>query len=130
MSADHQLQEAYKEWRRLAETEGEAIRTRNWSLVADCQKALQRLQPAILRHTQDAQQEWKSLGLDGASKDEQFRSVIAELIQIESHNNALLQDLQQVAQRQLSQLDRASQTLRQVQRIYAPARPTVWSSFS
>jgi ElaB/YqjD/DUF883 family membrane-anchored ribosome-binding protein len=130
MSADSQLQDAYKEWRRLAETEGEAIRTRNWLLVADCQKALQQLQPRILHHTQEAQEQWARVGLDRAAKEKNVRAVVAKLIEIESRNNELLDAAKREAQAQLGQLEKAGRMLRQVQRFYAPSRPPAWTSFS
>jgi hypothetical protein len=49
MSADRDLQNSYREWRRLAEAEGEAIRAGNWMLVFDCQNVLRQLQPRIVR---------------------------------------------------------------------------------
>jgi hypothetical protein len=130
MSAENQLQDAYREWRRLAETEGDAIRNRNWPLVSDCQNALQQLQPQIVRHTQQAQAEWTRLGAGRAGKEKSFRAMVLELIEIESRNKELLDQVRQVAQTRLGQLSQASHTLRQVQRSYAPAQPTAWTSFS
>ena len=130
MSADYQLQEAYQEWRRVAEAEGEAIRTRNWVLVADCQEALQQLQPVILHQTQQAHAEWKRLGQDRAAKEDTVRVLVSELIAIESRNNALLKDMQQAAQAHMGQLGQAGRMLRQVKRLYAPSHPAVWTSFS
>jgi hypothetical protein len=130
MSAVHKLQDAYTEWRRLAETEGEAIRTRNWPLVADCQKALQQLQPQISHYLQDAQQEGTRLGLDCAAKEKSLRAVVAELIEIEQRSNTRLEVMRRDAQARLGQLEQAGRTLRQVQRSYAPAHPTAWTSLS
>lgn len=130
MSAENHLQDAYREWRRLAETEGDAIRNRNWPLVSDCQNALQQLQLQIVRHTQQAQEEWTRLDVDRAEKEKSFRVMVLELIEIESRNNELLDQVRQVAQTRLGQLSQASHTLRQVQRSYAPAQPTGWTSFS
>jgi hypothetical protein len=130
MSADNRLQDAYKEWRRLVETEGEAIRSGNWLLVADCQTALQRLQPQILAHIQDAQEEWARLGLDRAAREQGFRSVVTELIEIERRNNASLNAVRETALAQFAQLEQNGRTLRQVQRSYAPAPSSAWSSLS
>ena len=130
MSADSQLRDAYKEWRRLAETEGEAIRSGNWLLVADCQNALQQLQPQILDHMQDAQEEWSRLGLDRAAKEKSFRAIVAELIEIERRNNASLDAARQASLAQFAQLEQAGRTLRQVQRSYAPPPSSAWTSFS
>jgi hypothetical protein len=130
MSADDQLEAAYKEWRRLADAEGEAIRTRNWLLADDCQKALRRLQPLIIHYTQEAQNEWKRLGVDPTARENSFRSLITELIQIESQNSVLLEAVRQAARAQLGHLEQAGRTLRQVQRLYAPSPPAAWTSFS
>lgn len=130
MNANHHLQAAYAEWQRLAETEGEAIRLRDWPLVADCQKALYQLQPEIIRRTQAAQTEWTRLGLDHAVQQEGFRKVIAGLIKIESQNNSLLDGLRRSAKDRLDQLERAGRTLRQVKRSYAPPGTAGWESFS
>jgi len=56
MSAGHELQNAYQEWRRIAEAEGEAMRQRNWPAVAECQNALEKLQPRIVQITNDTRQ--------------------------------------------------------------------------
>jgi hypothetical protein len=130
MSAEHELNQAYREWRRLAETEGEAIRAGNWVLVADCQKALQQLQPRIQLHTREAQNEWTRLGLDRTAKDEHFRAMISELIQIESRNHELLRNMEQIARAQIGQLEQAGRMLRRVQQFYAPSRPAGWTSYS
>ncbi len=128
MSAN-ELQKAFREWHRLARAEGEAIRTGNWPLVADCQNALQQLQPRILRCLEEARQECARPGVD-SHENEGIRTLIAELIEIENQNNALLHTLRGTLQTQLGQLEQSGHTLRQIQRSYAPARPPVWSSFS
>ncbi len=130
MNADTQLQDAYQEWRRVAEAEGEAIRTSNWSLVHDCQTALQRLQPRIIRCTEEAQQEWTRLGVDRSTKEKDLRSVVTGLIELEWRNNAMLNVLYQTAKSEMNELEQAGKNLRRVQRSYAPARPAVWTSFS
>jgi ElaB/YqjD/DUF883 family membrane-anchored ribosome-binding protein len=130
MDVDDNLQDAFREWRRLADTEGEAIRTRNWSLVTDCQKALQHLQPKITGHLREAREEWTRLGPDADAKSTALRAAVAELIEIESQNNTLLNTLRQATLVRLDQLGQASRTLRQLHRSYAPAHPTAWTSFS
>ncbi len=131
MSADAQLQDAYQEWRRLAEAEGEAIRTSNWGVLSDCQRALQQLQPRIIRWTEEAHQEWNRQGLDRSSKEQELRTVIAGLIEIEWRNNALLNVLYQSAKSEQAELDQAGHNLRRVQRSYAPpSQAAAWNSFS
>jgi hypothetical protein len=130
MSADAQLQDAYQEWRRLAEAEGDAIRTSNWHLVHNCQNALQQLKPRIIRCTDAAQHEWTRLGVDRAAKEEDLRRIVTGLIELEWRNNAMLSILYQTAKVEMGELERAGHNLRRVQRSYAPARPAVWTSFS
>jgi len=38
MNAGRDLTEAYQEWHRLAEAEGQAIGARDWGLVSACQR--------------------------------------------------------------------------------------------
>jgi hypothetical protein len=130
MSASEQLHEAYREWRRLAEAEGEAIRTNNWSRVQECQKSLHSLQPAIIRFSQEARNEWVQLGRDISSEENTIRLLIGELIELERRNSAWLSDMQKAVQTQLNQLQHTGHTLRQVQRSYAPASGSSWTSFS
>jgi hypothetical protein len=127
MNASEELQSAYQEWHRLAKAEGEAIRNGNWTLVAECQNALQQLQPRIIRCMEEARQENSRPGIE---PNDYLRGLIAELIEIENQNNALLKSVRGAAQAQLGQLEQSGHTLRQVQRSYAPPRPPVWSSFS
>jgi hypothetical protein len=104
MTGETILLEAYQDWRRLAELEGEAIRTRDWTLMADCQQRLSGLQPRILRLTDQAREEWRQAGVDPAEK--------------------------KTARTHLSQMDLARQNLKRVHRSYSPASPAVWNSFS
>jgi hypothetical protein len=127
MSASYELHAIYQEWRRLAEAEREAIRVANWPAVTDCQSAIQKLQPRIMRCTEEARHEWSQVGANGA---EDFRKIIGEMIEIEEQNNVLLQDLSQVAKAQYRQLEQSGHNLRQVQRSYAPTPPPAWTSFS
>jgi hypothetical protein len=130
MNASDELQSVYHEWRRLARTEGEAIRDGNWLLVAECQNSMQLLQPRIVRCTEAARQEWARPGADGAAREKSVQTLIAELIEIERRNNALLDTVRGNSQVQLGELKQAGHTLRQVQKSYSPTRPPVWTSFS
>lgn len=130
MTASEELQSAYQEWRRLARAEGEAIRDGNWPLVAEYQDAMQKLQPRIIHCAKAAREEWARLGPIGASKEKDAQALLAELIEIERRNNALLNSVRHSSQAQLGELQQAEHTLRQVQRSYAPAPPSVWTSFS
>jgi hypothetical protein len=130
MSASDQLRNSYREWRRLADAEAQAIRQGNWTAVSDCQIALQELQPRINQFNEEARQEWLRQGGREAAEEKEFRRIIAEVIEVERQNQALLQDRAESVQSQFRQLEQTGHTLRQVQRSYSPARPPSWTSFS
>ncbi len=114
----------------MAEVEGDAIRNSNWRIVENCQHSLHELQPQIIRWTQEARNEWANLGRDVASEENSLRAIIGELIEIERRNCAWLNDVREATQTEFHQLEQCGQTLRQVQRSYAPLRAPAWSSFS
>lgn len=134
MSADAQLQDAYREWRRLAQEEGDAIRANDWTAVSNCQGELQKLQPRIIHWTAEAQQEWSRLGVDRKARENSFRSVVSELIELEWRNNALINVLRQATLAELQKLDEANHTLKRVHRSYSqpsqPCQQATWNSFS
>ena len=130
MNAAHDLHHSYREWRRLAEAEGEAIRAGNWMLVFDCQNALRQLQPRIVRQTDAARHEWAALGLDDDVMEDDLNNLIHSLIEIERRNNSLITARRCLAQEELAKLEQASLTLRRIQRSYAPPGSAAWVSFS
>jgi hypothetical protein len=130
MSADRDLQNSYREWRRLAEAEGEAIRAGNWMLVFDCQNVLRQLQPRIVRQTEAAHREWVNLGLDSEVMENNLNAVIHSLIELECRNRSLIDARQRLAREELAKLEQASLTLRRIQRSYLPPNSARWISFS
>jgi tRNA isopentenyl-2-thiomethyl-A-37 hydroxylase MiaE len=130
MSADRDLQNSYREWKRLAEAEGEAIRAGNWMLVFDCQNVLRQLQPRIVRQTEAAHREWTNLGLDSEVMENNLNAVIHSLIELESRNRSLIDARQRLAREELAKLEQASLTLRRIQRSYLPPNSARWISFS
>ena len=130
MNTDHDLQNSYQEWRRLAEAEGEAIRAGNWMLVFDCQNALRQLQPRIVRQTEAAHRECAALGLDSEAMEYEMDTMIHSLIELESRNSSLINARRCLAQEELAKLEQASLTLRRIQRCYVPAVPRLGTFFS
>jgi len=130
MNAGRELQNSYREWRRLAEAEGEAIRAGNWMLVFDCQNALKQIQPRIIRQSEAARREWATLGLDSNTMEDSLDVVIHSLIELERRNHSLIEARRQIAEEQLAQLEQASLTLRRIQRSYNPSSSAGWNSFS
>jgi len=130
MNAERDLTEAYQEWRRLAEAEGDAIGACNWSLVSACQTALQQLQQRITRLSPLVRQEWSEAGRDRKARERALNQTIRELIQLERRNQTLLSAIQQATRAKLDQLRQAGWNLRQIQRSYGSASPASWASFS
>lgn len=130
MNADLALQETYQEWRRLAEAESEAIQAGNWMLLFDCQNALRRLQPLIVRRAGEARQEWAQHGLDCREKENDLGALVKSLIELERRNYSLLELRRRAAEAELAKLEQAGLTLRRIQRSYAPVQSMSWTSFS
>lgn len=130
MNADHELTEAYQEWRRLAEAEGQAIQACNWSLLAACQKALQNLQTRITNISAAARKEWKKMGAARKQREAQINATIYELIELEKRNNTLLKSIRDTTEQRLEQLDRAGKNLKRIHRTYSTETVVGWSSFS
>jgi uncharacterized protein YoxC len=130
MSAEEALLGCYREWRRLAVAVGKAIRVRNWNFLQECQQVIQKLQPEITRLTRETRSEWQQSGADLASKEENLKAVISELIELGQRNRSLLQAARRAAQPEGERLEQAGQNLRRLQQSYMVARPAAWTSFS
>ena len=130
MTGEAELLEAYQDWRRLGELEGEGIRTRDWTLVEDCQKKLSALQSRIIRLTNQARDEWRRNGADFAEKENNLRQTVSSLIELEMQNSSSLNAAKEVTRTQLDQADVIRQNLKRVRRTYSTFRPNVWNSFS
>ena len=130
MNADHQLNEAYQEWRRLAEAEGQAIQACDWSLLSACQQALKHLQTRITELSAAARAEWKKMGAARKEREAQINKTIFELIELEKRNSNLLNSIRENARQRLEQLDRARNNLKRIHQSYTTSTPPLWSSFS
>jgi hypothetical protein len=124
------LVEAYQDWRHLAELEGEGIRTRDWTLVTDCQKKLSALQSRIIRLTNKARDEWHQKGADLASKENGLRQTVSSLIELEMQNSSSLAATKETTRAQMNELDVARQNLKRVHRTYSQTGSGAWNSFS
>ena len=125
MNALDELAALYQQWRRLTESEGQAMRAVAWPQVEQCQAAKLALQPRISE---------VSSGLDPILHEQRFRPVVEELMQLERRNRELLQTQRQIAQMQKDELDHAGRNLRQLHQSYVPAdaphRRAQWQSWS
>jgi len=130
MTHEKALFEAYQDWRRLAELEGDGIRARDWTLVTDCQNRLAALQTRIIRLTHDTREEWRRTGADLAQKENNLRQTVSSLIELEMTNSSALSAAKEVTRGQLHQLDGARQNLKRVERSYSSVGTVGWNSFS
>ncbi len=120
----------YDQWRSLTEAEGEAIRGGHWPQVAQLQETKRQLQPLILGATRELRAECARCGVDAAAVEEQLRSLVEQLVQLESRNGQSLAEQLRQSHAQLQQLDIAGRNLNQIRRAYSRAREANWESFS
>ena len=130
MSAENDLNAAYLEWRRLAESEGQAIQACNWSLLAACQKALENLQQRITNLSKAVKDEWEKSGSARKAKEKNLNATIHESIALEHRNHTLLKSVREAAHQKLEELDRAGHNLKRIHRSYSGELPVAWTSFS
>jgi hypothetical protein len=130
MDIENELQNAYREWRRLAEAEGEAIRAGAWGFVHDCQEALARLQSRLSPLAETARLHWDQVGPDGAPRRAALRGAVVQLIDLQRHNQASLLLRRRILSERREGLEQARRNLRQLQKSYARPIPPKWSSFS
>ena len=126
------LQQAYSEWRRLAEAEGKAIRAGDWPFVADCQKALARLQSLIDHFSNQNEKPQASAphNSENLARKSAQRETVLELIELQRQNLAALQQRRQRLSAHVQQLSRSSRNLRDIQRSYGSLRPSAWNFYS
>jgi len=122
--------EAYREWRRLAEAEREAIKASDWSLLSAFQKALENIYRQISKLSSAAREEWAQSGCDRAAKEKLLDATIRELLVLGRGNQALLNGVREAAQARLKQLDQAGLNLQRIKHSYGFTPPPAWSSFS
>lgn len=129
MTPPDDLQHAYREWRRLAEAEGKAIRAGDWSLVADCQRALTQLQPVLAQLNERLREQSQNSAPPAAARHNS-RATVLELISLQKQNLAALQQRRERLSEHVQRLLLAARNLRGIQRSYASAAPAGWNSYS
>ena len=130
MSAEQALREAYREWQRLAEAEGEAIRAANWSLLFACQKTLQLLRERITGLLPKVHQEWAETPADRVKRREELLAMVHRLIDKTRQNQTLLRGMREAAQVKIKNLGEARNKLKQLRGSYAQTTVSTWHSFS
>lgn len=130
MSAQANLLQLYQDWRSWTEEEREAISAGDWRRVKVCQGAKNDLQPKILRETEEAQVEWRRLGVDRKSVEKQLRSVVNELIYLETRNGEFIAEQREFAKLEFARLEQAGRNLSKIQKHYAGEHSVGWESYS
>jgi len=129
MSAQTDLLQAYQEWRHCSLSESDAIGASDWPRLSRSHARKAGLQLQIVRQTKEAEAECDSPA--GRSKlRDNLRTILADLLLLESRNSALLAQARGRAQRHREDLNRISSNLRRLQRSYGSPRPAAWTSYS
>ena len=130
MSAQADLLAAYANWRTWTEAEGEAIQSADWRRVAECQSAKYQLKPQINRLNLAAQREWPLDCAERTCYERAVRSVIGELIQLETKNGETLAGQHQAALARKQEINCSQSNLQRIKNSYSKMPSTAWTSFS
>jgi hypothetical protein len=130
MRAESALLDAYAEWHRLAVASRQAIQSRNWPFVLECQEVILKLQPRISQLSREAVADWQNASVEPLVGRKRIRSLVLELINLLESNNSLIKTVREHARSQYQQRQQASRKLKRLHQSYAVVQPTAWSSFS
>jgi len=130
MNPERDLFEACREWRRLAEAEGEAIRTGNWGFCAACQKSLQHLRERMSALMPAVRAEWRQAGGDYAARMQAFDDTVHQLIKLERRNHTLVKFVRAATHAKLQQFNQTLIKLKQLRQAYGFAHGPAVHSFS
>jgi hypothetical protein len=120
------LLELYQQWKGLTEREGAAILASNWAEVRSCQEKKQKLQPQIIKISDQL----KNASRGASQFQDRIRECVNELIQLETRNSANLAGRLQTAKEKIDSLDCTSSRLRQLHKSYVPAQGSAWNQYS
>jgi hypothetical protein len=126
MDRPDDLMDLCERWRQLTKAETDAITAADWAKVDSCQEAKRALQPLILAATEAP----RARASQGRQTSAPLRRLVDELIALEAGNRDLILARQREAERQFSELQRSSRSLRQLHKAYAREAHTHWHSYS
>ena len=129
LTAEQELLAVCREWRRLAQAEGQAIRTRNWVLCAACQTSLQDLRGRMSAVLPAARAEWRQAGEACAARRQACDQTIHQLIELARRNLTLIQALRAGAQAKIQELNQARMKLKRLRQTYGFARKPAAHSY-
>lgn len=130
MSARDQLVALYQEWSRLTVEEGGAIAAGAWLQVDEYQSSKQKLQAPIIEVSQRLEEEWRISQGQRMQDEPFFRQMVEELLQLETRNSELIAGHRREAEEQARNLNKATRSLQQIQRLYSGPRDPSWNSYS
>lgn len=130
MSARDLLFSLYEQWRRLSLAESEGIQRGDWAEVTRCQNAKHALQERIVAATDALKEEQTGLHCDRRETESAIRTVVSRLMELESQNSRQLAQQRARADAEQAGADKATQSLRQVNRAYGQPRQTGWQNYS
>jgi hypothetical protein len=128
--ARHSLLSYYQQWQTLTETEGNAIRSGDWTQVEQLQVTKRQLQKFIVAATRALRAEAESSGTSLSGIEREFCGLVDQLIHLETRNCEEIATRRRQADADLALVEASRHHLRQVQRAYAPGREAIWQSYS
>jgi hypothetical protein len=130
MTARNTLLGLCEAWRLRTETEGEAIRVRDWKKVSECQEAKQDLQHLILEWTAAARAESQSLDSAQEDLEGELQTLRQEMMKAEARNKQWLAEQQGALNSKRAELSETTLNLRRVRRSYVLPNRSCWQSYS
>jgi hypothetical protein len=128
--ARNSLLSHYQQWQTLTEAEGAAIISGNWPEVGRLQSLKQQLQKFIVAAAGTLRAEAESSGVSLSGIENEFCSLVAHLVHLETRNREEITARRRQADADLALVESSRHHLRQVQRAYAPGREAIWQSYS
>ena len=119
-----------EEWRRLTESEGQAILGDNWNGVAECQARKARLQGEVTGVLQIMRATISGPENSPPAPQSQFDSRVRELMGLENRNRDLLAARRAARQVESQRLTRATRDLQRVRGAYGMDRRPCWQAYS
>ncbi|MGD1019096.1 MAG: hypothetical protein ABSA12_07225 [Verrucomicrobiia bacterium] len=124
------LRAYYERWRQLTEAEGSAISAGQWTQVESLQVAKQQLRSFIDGARHDLRAACQACGMATRGIEQEFRSLIFQLLDLEHANAEVLAAKRDRASQEKEEVGHVIQKLRELRRAYAPTRPSVWETYS
>jgi hypothetical protein len=130
MKAQEQLLAFYEQWRLFTEEEGNAIRAEAWQDVQQFQTAKHRLKDRIVHASETLEAEMGNGTPSWHEMERQVRSVVEDLIVLETRNGEWLAEKRSEAEGKQKDLVKSGRNLRQLHQAYVQTSDAAWNSYS